>query len=163
GADVMKDLIQGTSNHFANARYNLGLIRSKSRTSSYEYMNEMPAPTRYAMVVSVKPEAAGRLTRSRSPPQNPGRFDDWTSRLASRRPAIAPVSTMVPRTSGSAPTRSKLRYRTRLIRRAGAATGITRLRHSGAIDSHDGEATMANALSDKERVMIDAYWRAANY
>src|SRR5262245_55850394 len=124
---------------------------------------KMPAPTRYFMVVSVKPEAACRLTRSQWPPQNPGRFDDGTSRLASRRPAIAPVSTMVPRTSGSAPTRSKLRYRTRLIHRAGAATGITRLRHGGAIESHDREATMANALSDKERVMIDAYWRAANY
>ena len=27
----------------------------------------------------------------------------------------------------------------------------------------DQEATMANALSDKERALIDAYWRAANY
>src|SRR6476660_5097703 len=29
--------------------------------------------------------------------------------------------------------------------------------------SNDPEATMANALSDKERALIDAYWRAANY
>src|SRR5271166_3608350 len=27
----------------------------------------------------------------------------------------------------------------------------------------DQEATMANALSDKERALIDAHWRAANY
>jgi len=27
----------------------------------------------------------------------------------------------------------------------------------------DQEVTMANALSDKERALIDAYWRAANY
>src|SRR5580765_4938905 len=27
----------------------------------------------------------------------------------------------------------------------------------------DQEATMANALSDKERALMDAYWRAANY
>jgi xylulose-5-phosphate/fructose-6-phosphate phosphoketolase len=29
--------------------------------------------------------------------------------------------------------------------------------------ARDEEAIMANALSDKERTLMDAYWRAANY
>src|SRR6476659_1837645 len=33
----------------------------------------------------------------------------------------------------------------------------------GRLIEHRSEAMMANALSDKERALIDAYWRAANY
>jgi phosphoketolase len=48
----------------------------------------------------------------------------------------------------------------RRIARTGATTEApSRLRRSVT----EEEETMANALSDKERTMMDAYWRAANY
>src|SRR5271166_5012780 len=50
------------------------------------------------------------------------------------------------------------------------ATGTTTDTHdcsaasaAAKVNDTDQEAKMANALSDKERALIDAYWRAANY
>src|SRR5215467_14329210 len=70
-------------------------------------------------------------------------------------------------------TRVRWRRRRRATRiRLTAMTGATtdRCEHSAASmqctelnETGPEEATMAKALSDKERALMDAYWRAANY
>src|SRR5262249_43085593 len=91
-----------------------------------------------------------------------------TSRPASKPFITAPGST-ARRVSGSMRTRWRRHRQAQMIPRI-AATGATTDRHDNvlcrALEARltlDWEATMANALSDKERALIDAYWRAANY
>src|SRR5262249_11183683 len=56
-----------------------------------------------------------------------------------------------------------LSWRRRLARRLIRATIPECRRYAKLNDIGSEEAMMANALSDKERALMDAYWRAANY
>src|SRR4029450_420141 len=98
----------------------------------------------------------------------PARAGPRPSPPVGRPSPAAPVST-VRRAWESTGTRWSRRYRAPMIRRT-AATGATTDTNHCAVAAQSKtrlawhrEATMANALSDKERALIDAYWRAANY
>src|SRR5262249_59050923 len=56
-----------------------------------------------------------------------------------------------------------LSWRRRLARRLIRATIPECRRYAKLNDIGSEEAMMANALSDKERALMDAYWRGANY
>src|SRR5262249_53931591 len=56
-----------------------------------------------------------------------------------------------------------LSWRRRLARRLIRATIPACRRYAQLNDLRSEEAMMANALSDKERALMDAYWRAPNY
>src|SRR5262249_6662767 len=84
-----------------------------------------------------------------------------------RAPCIAGPVPMGQRASGNTRKRWSWSRRTPMIRRIaaiGATTELIRTTiHLSTFDDGKQEEKMANVLSNKERALMDAYWRTANY